>query len=61
MERIFIKPNVGRNVRLENGTLLPREGAEVQKTAYIDRRILAEDAVIAKQSSEKKETKSKTN
>lgn len=58
MERIFIKPNVGRNVRLENGNLLPKEGMEVQKTAYIDRRVLAEDAVVVKQQAEKKESKS---
>ena len=46
MEMIFIKPNDGRNVRLEDGRLLPKEGQEVPRTGYIDRRILSGDAVV---------------
>lgn len=65
--KVFIKPNDGRNVRLENGMLLPKDGMEVVRSSYIDRRILVGDAVestskplVEKSSSEKKDSKSKT-
>ena len=43
MERIFVKPCEGRKVRLEDGSLLPKEGAEVARTTYINRRLRAGD------------------
>jgi len=46
MDQVFIKPNEGRNVRLESGLLLPVEGMEVARTIYIERRILSGDAVV---------------
>lgn len=59
VKQIFVKPNDGKTVRLENGMLLPREGMEVSRSTYIDRRILAEDIVVVKHPVEKKESKSK--
>lgn len=55
MEMIFIKPNDGRNVRLEDGRLLPKEGQEVPRTVYIDRRILSGDAVVVNYPSDEPE------
>jgi hypothetical protein len=63
MEQIFIKPNEGRAVRLDNGLLIPSEGMEVVRTSYIDRRILAGDVIVVdpvnEKSNEIKNSKSK--
>lgn len=61
VEQVYIKPNEGRTVRLESGMLLPTEGMEVALTTYVERRILAGDAIVVKLPTEKKETKSKSN
>lgn len=45
-EQIFIRPNDGRNVRLETGQLLPKDGMEVVHTTYVQRRINCGDAVV---------------
>ena len=53
MNQVFIRPNGGRNVRLESGLLLPVEGMEVARTIYVERRILSGDAVVAEMPSVK--------
>jgi len=58
MDRVFIKPNEGRRVRLESGMLLPKDGLEVVRSTYVERRIKSEDAIIVPRPIEKKETKS---
>lgn len=54
MERIYVKPCEGRRVRLEDGTLLPTEGAEVVRSTYINRRINAGDCEIVTDAPAKK-------
>jgi len=53
VNQVFIKPNGGRNVRLESGLLLPVEGMEVAHTIYVERRILSGDAVVVEMPSVK--------
>jgi len=53
VNQVFIKPNGGRNVRLESGLLLPVEGMEVARTIYVERRILSGDAVVVEMPSVK--------